>query len=161
MIVALRITAQKFGDAVSITGSAEFRERLARLATREGIRVADADLARIVEDERSRMARGEQVTTPTAAPARSHSDKRADPTTAQLARWWNPKSRAERMHALDLAQRVGYERSVMGAWHAAREAAEHKASAEQAVPERRDREDCQARIQNLEPEPDDEQDLGR
>ena len=159
--VALRIAAQKFGDAVSITGSAEFRERLARLATREGIRVADADLARIVEDERSRMARGEQVTTPTAAPARSHSDKRADPTTAQLARWWNPKSRAERMHALDLAQRVGYERSVMGAWHAAREAAEHKASAEQAVPERRDREDCQARIQNLEPEPDDEQDLGR
>ena len=51
--VALRIAAQKFGDAVSITGSAEFRERLARLATREGIRVIDADLARIVEDEES------------------------------------------------------------------------------------------------------------
>ncbi len=53
---ALRIAAKKFGDAVSITGSAEFRERLARLATREGIRVADADLARIVQDERSRGA---------------------------------------------------------------------------------------------------------
>ena len=159
--VALRIAAQKFGDAVSITGSAEFRERLARLATREGIRVVDADLARIVEDERSRRARGEQVTTPSAVSAPPHSGTRADPATAQLARWWNPKSRAERMRALDVGQRVGYERSVMGAWHAAREAAEHKASAEQAVPERRDREDCQARIQNLEPEPDDEQDLGR
>ncbi len=66
--VALRIAAQKFGDAVSITGSAEFRERLARLATREGIRVADADLARIVEDERSRRARGERIKTPIAAP---------------------------------------------------------------------------------------------
>ena len=110
----------KFGDAVSITGSAEFRERLARLATREGIRVVDPDLARIVEDERSRRARGEQVTTPSAVFAPSHSNTRADPTAAQLARWWNPKSRAERMRALDVAQRVGYARSVMGARRAGR-----------------------------------------
>ena len=160
--VALRIAAQKFGDAVSITGSAEFRERLARLATREGIRVADADLVRIVEDERSRMARGEQVTTPTPAPAPPRSDTRSDPTTAQLARWWNPKSRAERMHALDLAQRVGYERSIMGAWHAARDAAERKhaeISAEQTERERSEGEEGQTRIPNPAPEPDDEQDL--
>jgi hypothetical protein len=43
--VALRIAAKKFGGQVSLTGSAEFRERLARLATRENIEVADADLA--------------------------------------------------------------------------------------------------------------------
>ena len=160
--VALRIAAQKFGDAVSITGSAEFRERLARLATREGIRVADADLARIVEDERSRMARGEHVTTPTPAPASPRSDKRSDPTTAQLARWWNPKSRAERMRALDVAQRVGYERSVMGAWHAARYGAERKhaeISADQTERERLKSEKGQTRIPNPAPEPDDEQDL--
>jgi hypothetical protein len=40
-------------------------------------------------------------------------------------------------------------------------AAEHEASVDQAVRERREREDGQTRIQNLEPEPDDEQDLGR
>ncbi len=65
--VALRIAAKKFGGEVSLTGSAEFRERLARLATREGIRVVDADLARIVVDERSHMARGERGTIPTMA----------------------------------------------------------------------------------------------
>ena len=162
--VALRIAAQKFGDAVSITGSAEFRERLARLATREGIRVVDADLARIVEDERSRRARGEQVTTPSAVSAPPHSDTRADPAIAQLARWWNPKSRAARMRALDVAQRVGYERSIMGAWHAARAAAERKhagISADQTERERSEGEEGLTRIPASAPEPDDEQDLGR
>ena len=47
----MRLGAAKWSGRVSIQGSAEFRERLARLATREGIRVVDADLARIVEDE--------------------------------------------------------------------------------------------------------------
>ncbi len=160
--VALRIAAQKFGDAVSITGSAEFRERMARLATREGIKVADADLARIVEDERSRMTRGEQVSKPSAASAPPRSDKRSDPTTAQLARWWNPKSRAERVHALDVAQRAGYERSVMGAWHAARDAAERNHAGISANPAERERpesEESQTRVPNPAPEPDDEQNL--
>ena len=160
--VALRIAAQKFGDAVSITGSAEFRERLARLATREGIRVVDADLARIVEDERSRRARGERVAAPTAAPTSPQSDKRSDPMTAQLARWWNPESRAERVRALDVAQRAGYERSVMGAWHAARDAAERQhagISADPAERERSESEESQTRAPNPAPEPDDEQDL--
>ena len=42
-----------------------------------------------------------------------------------------------------------------------RDAAGHEASANPAALERRDREGGQTRIQNLEPEPDDEQDLGR
>ncbi len=162
--VALRIAAKKLGDAVSITGSAEFRECTARLATREGIRVVDADLARIVEDERSRRARGEQVTTPSAVSAPPHSDTRAAPATVQLARWWNPKSRAERVRALDVAQRVGYERSVMGAWHAARDAAERKhaeISAGQTERERSEGEEGQTRIPASAHEPDDQQDLGR
>ena len=160
--VALRIAAKKFGGQVSLTGSAEFRERLARLATREGIRVVDADLARMVEDERSRRARGERITTRIAAPAPPRSDKRSDPTTAQLARWWNPKSRAERIRALDGAQRGGYERSVMGAWHAARDAAERNhagISADPAERERPESEKGQTCIPNPAPELDDAQDL--
>jgi hypothetical protein len=159
---AVRIAAKKFGDAVSITGSAEFRERLARLATREGIRVIDADLARTVEDERSRMAREEAVTAPTAAPALPHNGKRSDPTTVRLARWWNPKSRAERMRVLAVAQRVGYERSVMGAWHAARDAAEcqhAEISADQTERDRLESEEGETHIPNPAPDPDDEQDL--
>ncbi len=137
---------------MSITGSAEFRERLAQLATREGIRVVDADLARIVADERQRMTQ----------PMRP---LRSNPTPARLAAWWNPKSRGARLAALDGAQEAGYARTPTGAWHAMRVAAEHKANPAQAVPERREREDSQARVQNLDPEPDDdedhEQDLGR
>ena len=146
--IALRIAAKKFGDAVSITGSTEFRECMARLATREGIRVVDADLARIVEDERQRMTQPKR-------PLRS------DPTAARLAAWWNPKSRCARFAALDIAQEAGYARTPTGAWHAMRDAAGHEASADPAALERRDREGGQTRIQNLEPEPDDEQDLGR
>ena len=56
---ALRIAAAKWGGAVTIGGSSEFRERMAREAVRQGIAVEDADLASIVEDERERMARGE------------------------------------------------------------------------------------------------------
>ena len=160
--VALRLAAMKFGGELSLTGSAEFRERLARLATREDIRVVDADLARIVEDERSRRARGERVATPTAVPTSPQSDTRADPTTAQLARWWNPKSRAERVRALDVAQRAGYERSVMGAWHAARDATERNhagISADPAERERLESEEGRTRIPNPASESDDEQDL--
>ena len=150
--VALRIAAQKFGDAVSITGGAEFRERMARLATREGIEVADADLAQIVEDERQRMTQPKQP-------------PRSDPTTARLAAWWNPKSRVARLAALDAAQQAGYTRTPDGAWHAMRDAVEHKVSADQAVHERLESEEDQSRIRNSETErqlePDDEWDFGR
>ena len=150
--VALRIAAQKFGDAVSITGGAEFRERMARLATREGIEVADADLAQIVEDERQRMTQPKQP-------------PRSDPTTARLAAWWNPKSRVARLAALDAAQQAGYTRTPDGAWHAMRDGVEHKVSADQAVHERVESEEDQSRIRNSETErqlePDDEWDFGR
>ena len=150
--VALHIAAQKFGDAVSITGSGAFRERMARLATREGIEVADADLAQLVEDERQRMTRPKLPT-------------RSDPTTARLAAWWNPKSRGARFAALDAAQEAGYARTPTGAWHAMRDAAEHQASAEQAALERLEREEEQFRIRNSETEPqlepDDEWNFGR
>lgn len=146
--IALRIAAKKFGGEVSLTGSAEFRERLARLATREGIEVADADLARIVVDERQRM------TQPKRPP-------RLDPTSARLAAWWNPKSRGARLAALDAAQEAGYTRTPTGAWHAMRDSAENQASADHAVLERLECGEGQTHIRNPAPEPgpDDEQDL--
>lgn len=51
---ALRVAAQKYGGKVDITGSAEFREQAARMATRLGIDVIDADMATIVEDEKAK-----------------------------------------------------------------------------------------------------------
>lgn len=51
---ALRVAAQKYGGKVDITGSAEFREQAARIATRLGITVLDADLAEIVADEKDK-----------------------------------------------------------------------------------------------------------
>ncbi len=56
---AMRIAGAKWGGKVAIRGSAEFRERAARAAAREGIEVEDADLEDIVRDERARMARSE------------------------------------------------------------------------------------------------------
>lgn len=52
----LRLSAEKFGGEVYITGSAEFRERAAREAARMGIRVADQDLQAAIADERQRTA---------------------------------------------------------------------------------------------------------
>jgi hypothetical protein len=57
-LAALQIAQAKWGR-VQISGSSEFRERAARAAAREGIRVVDADLADIVADEQARMRRGE------------------------------------------------------------------------------------------------------
>ena len=55
LAVALRIAAKKFDGRIEITGPQEFRERAARLAARLGIEVADADLAHIVAEERTKM----------------------------------------------------------------------------------------------------------
>ncbi len=57
---ALRIAAQKYGGQVMISGSAEFRQQAARLATRLNIRVADADLQAVVAGERAHWSRGPQ-----------------------------------------------------------------------------------------------------
>ena len=56
---ALRIAAKKIDGAISITGGSKFRERVARQAVREGIKIVDTDLVQIVADEQARMARGE------------------------------------------------------------------------------------------------------
>lgn len=53
---ALRVAAQKYAGRVHITGSDSFRERAARMATRMGIAVEDADLRPIVAQERRRLA---------------------------------------------------------------------------------------------------------
>ena len=47
---ALRIASEKYGGQVLLTGSAEFQERAARMATRLGIRVVNPGLAGIVRD---------------------------------------------------------------------------------------------------------------
>lgn len=53
---ALRVAAQKYGGRVRLTGSEQFRERAARMATRLGIGVDDAELQGIVREERRRVA---------------------------------------------------------------------------------------------------------
>ena len=50
---ALRIASQKYGGQVLLTGSAEFQERAAKMATRLGIRVTNPDLQGIVRDARA------------------------------------------------------------------------------------------------------------
>ncbi len=65
-LAALQLASAKWGGKVQIQGNAEFRERAARLAAREGIRVMDEDLQELVADERARMQRGEP---PRARPA--------------------------------------------------------------------------------------------
>jgi hypothetical protein len=52
---ALRVGAQKYGGRVQMTGSDTFQERAARMATRLGIAVHNADLQEIVADERRRQ----------------------------------------------------------------------------------------------------------
>lgn len=53
MEAALQVAAQKYG-ALDITGSAAFREQAARTAARLGIRVRDADLRVVWQQERER-----------------------------------------------------------------------------------------------------------
>jgi hypothetical protein len=53
---ALRVAAQKYGQRVELTGSERFRERAARLATRLGIVVENAELQAIVREEQQRIA---------------------------------------------------------------------------------------------------------
>lgn len=77
-LAALQLAAAKWGGKVSIQGSSEFRERAARLATREGIGVTDHDLQEIVADERARMQRGE--------PPRARLAAERDPRAQELAR---------------------------------------------------------------------------
>jgi len=52
---ALRVAAQKYGGRIQITGSDAFRERAARMASRQSIAVDNSDLQGIVAEERRRM----------------------------------------------------------------------------------------------------------
>jgi len=52
---ALRLAAQRYNNQVSITGTRQFREQAARMATRLGIRVKDDDLKAIVDQEKARI----------------------------------------------------------------------------------------------------------
>lgn len=71
---ALRVAAQKYGGRVRLTGSEPFRERAARMATRLGIGVEDAELQGIVREERQRVA--ERWAEPRATPPRSSAKER-------------------------------------------------------------------------------------
>ncbi|MDR0478971.1 MAG: relaxase/mobilization nuclease domain-containing protein [Burkholderiaceae bacterium] len=51
---ALRVACAKFHQ-ITITGTSEFREHAARRATRLGISVLDADLQKVVQDEREKV----------------------------------------------------------------------------------------------------------
>jgi hypothetical protein len=53
---ALRVAAAKYGNRVTITGTAEFRERAARMAVRLGIGVSDDDLQSLVQDEQNKRS---------------------------------------------------------------------------------------------------------
>jgi len=52
---ALRLAAQRYSNQVSITGTRQFREQAARMATRLGIRVKDDDLKAVVDHEKARI----------------------------------------------------------------------------------------------------------
>jgi hypothetical protein len=53
LTAALQLAVQKWPRGITLTGSAEFRERAARQAASLGIRVADSDLAHVVTQERA------------------------------------------------------------------------------------------------------------
>jgi Large polyvalent protein-associated domain 7 len=53
---ALRVAAQKYTGRVQLTGSERFRERAARMATRLGIVVENAELQVVIREKRQRVA---------------------------------------------------------------------------------------------------------
>jgi hypothetical protein len=53
---ALRVAAAKYGNQITITGTAEFRQRAARMAVQLGIGVVDDDLQGAVQDEHEKRA---------------------------------------------------------------------------------------------------------
>ncbi len=80
---ALRVAAQKYAGRIRVMGTEPFRERTARMATRLGIAVENAELQSIIHDERRRVA-----------------ERRAEPHA------WTPSRRAS------LRQRPGRSRGL-------------------------------------------------
>ena len=144
---ALRIAAQKYGGQVLLTGSAEFQERAARMATRLGIRVTNSDLQGVVRDahhawaaarqrerehrkaaEERRSRAAAQEGRPTEQPQRETGSatpqspapptvERPDPPRDQMIRWWNRQSPAVRAAWMTEAAAAGRDHTVAGAWH--------------------------------------------
>jgi hypothetical protein len=52
---ALRVAGAKYNNSITMTGTAQFRERAARRAIRLGIDVLDPDLQQVVQDEREKV----------------------------------------------------------------------------------------------------------
>ncbi|MGC9237855.1 MAG: MobA/MobL family protein, partial [Thiomonas sp.] len=90
---ALQLAQLKGWDragGLDITGSAEFRERAARMATRMGLPVANADLQHIVLDERARMQQTAQHPPFSTKPV----DKPVDKSPAAAPQPASPQPRA-------------------------------------------------------------------
>ena len=157
---ALRIAAARFGGAVSLTGSGEFRERMARRAVREGIRVVDVDLVRIVEDERARIARREPAQGIHANPERVPRIERPNPSHRDLMAWWQHIGRRERTAWLEEVEQAGRKREhpgdgLLNAWHRMRDCEDAGRDVPQSITEARQQD--RATVQSEE----DEQDFGR
>ncbi len=161
---ALRIAAARFGGVVSLTGSGEFRERLARQATREGIRVVDADLAGIVEDERARIARREPAQRVHANPGRVARIERLNPSHRELIAWWQRIGGHERREWLQEADRQGRKAEhsgdrLMNAWHTMRDCADGGREVPESIAKAREWDRARVRVER-QAQPD-EPDLGR
>ena len=164
-IAALKIAAARFGGAVSLTGSGEFRERMARQATRERIRVVDADLARIVMDERARMARETQAAGTHALLDRVPRIERPHPSHRELMAWWQDIGAHERTAWLEDAERAGRKSEhpgdgLLNAWHRMRDCEDARRGVPQSITEAR-QQDCTTVQSEDEQDEQDEQDFGR
>jgi len=102
---ALRLAAQKYGGKVDITGSSEFRERAARQAVRLGIEVMDTDLQAVVQDEKQRMQRPQQL-----------SPQTVEKSAREVAKPLNPQAETgpPEMRAVDAAL-VAWQQAQTGA----------------------------------------------
>ena len=139
---ALKIAAARFGGVVALTGSGEFRERMARRATREGIRVVDADLARIVLDEQARMASGARADGAPAHLPRVPCIERPHPSHRELMVWWQRMGGHERTAWLEEAEEAGRKGArpgdgLLNAWHTMRDYQDAGASVPQSITEAR------------------------
>jgi hypothetical protein len=162
---ALRIAAARFGGAVSLTGSGEFRERMARQAAREGIRVVDGDLARIVMDEQARMARETQADGTHALLDRVPRIERPNPSHRDLMAWWHRMGRHERTAWLEEAEHAGRKSEHPGdglrnAWRTMRDYQDAGRGVPQSITEAR-QQDCATVQSEDEQDEQDEQDFGR
>jgi len=162
---ALKIAAARFGGAVSLTGSGEFRERMARQATREGIRVVDVDLARIVEDEQARIARRESTQRVHADPGRVAHIERPHPSHRALMAWWRHIGAHERTAWLEAAEQAGRKSArpgdgLLNAWHTMRDCEDAARDVPQSITEARHQDRATVRRQDVQ-DAQDQQDFGR